>query len=184
MRSGRVRRAHSHRRICWLGWRAWRGLLTGSGICQAKMKTVQLCNNHLPGFLNKFTNSAARAHSPLVQYLPYLKDASAKATATGQRRQYGNPRGKHVRGETSPSTDPWMQVPTWSQQAESLASARLGLHGVKSCLPLISLEITAAFHSELAWIRWSSKNVCDPTGYPSQEQRRFSVRTSRRAWLF
>lgn len=120
----------------------------------SKIKTVQLCNNHLPGFLNKFTNdSAARAHSPLVQYLPYLKDASAKATATGQRRQYSNPRGKHVRGETSPSTEPWMQVPAWSQQAESLASARLGLHRVKSCYPFISLEITAAFHSKLAWKR-------------------------------
>jgi len=42
-------------------------------------------------------------------------------------------------------------LPTWSQQAESLASAQLGLHRIKSCYPFISLEITVLFtHTKLA----------------------------------
>lgn len=86
------------------------------------------------------------------QYPPYLKDASTKATATGERRRYSDPRGQHVRGETSPSQTPgWAsELPTWSQQAESLVSAQLGLHRIKSCYPFVSLEITVAFHSHKA----------------------------------
>lgn len=41
----------------------------------------------------------------------YLKDASTKATVTGENWQYSDPRGQDFKGETSPS-----QTPGWASE--------------------------------------------------------------------